>query len=212
MTFGRARRWTLILALTTQAGMGMAEPQSWRGYEVPAYAVERRDGMVEVRRTDPHLVAEVTLEGSRDAALRKGFRTLAGYIFGGNDGGAKVAMTAPVTQAPGRRIAMTAPVEQGGEGGIWTVRFAMPSGYTAETLPGPLDDAIRIVEAPGERIAALRFAGWGGFGRWREKEGELRRWLAAEGLRPSGPARHLYYDDPFTLPWRRRNEVVLRLE
>jgi DNA gyrase inhibitor GyrI len=208
MGFGRTGRWVVILAMAAQAGTGMAEPQGWRGYEVPHYAVERRDGAVEVRRTDPHLVAEVTLEGGRDATLRKGFRTLAGYIFGKNDAGAKVAMTAPVTHGPGSRIVTTPPAGRSHENDLWTVRFAMPSGYTAETLPRPLDDAIRIVEAPAERVAVLRFSGWGG---WRAKEAELRRWLAAEGLQPTGPVRHLHYDDPFTLPWRRRNEVVIPL-
>ncbi len=204
-------RWLVLLTLMTGAAMAAPEPRSWRGYEVPAYSVERRDGDVEIRQTTPHLVAEVTLKGSRDATLRRGFRTLAGFIFGGNETDAKVAMTAPVTQSAGVRIDMTAPVTQQGGGDLWTVRFAMPSGYTAATLPKPENEAIRIVEVPGERVAALRFSGWGSFGRWGQQEAELRRWLAAEGLEPAGPARHLYYDDPFTLPWKRRNEVVLPL-
>jgi DNA gyrase inhibitor GyrI len=208
---GTVMRWILMLSLAAGVAMAEPEPQSWRGYEVPAYSVERRDGPVEIRRTAPHLVAEVTLRGSRDATLRQGFRTLAGYIFGKNDGGGKVAMTAPVTQSPGAKIAMTAPVGQTGEGDLWTVRFAMPSKYTRQTLPQPTNPAIRIVEAPAERVAALRFSGWGSFGAWQRREAELRRWLAAEGLTASGSARHLYYDDPFTLPWRRRNEVVVPL-
>ena len=57
----------LAMAATTAAAV---EEREWRGYEVPAYSVEARDGAVEVRRTAPHLVAEVTLRGSRDATLR----------------------------------------------------------------------------------------------------------------------------------------------
>ncbi len=209
---GTVARWLLLLTLTASAAVAAPEPRSWRGYEVPAYEVERRDGEVEIRRTATHLVAEVTLRGSRDATLRQGFRTLAGFIFGKNEADAKVAMTAPVTQSQGTRIDMTAPVTQQGGGDLWTVRFAMPSGYTAETLPKPSNDAIRIVEAPGERVAALRFSGWGMLGRWDRKERELLSWLSSEGLAPAGPARHLYYDDPFTPPWKRRNEVVLPLD
>lgn len=203
------RLWAAVAVAILAAGAAMGEERSWKGYEVPAYEVETRAGDVEVRRTAPQLVAEVTLRGERSAALRRGFRRLAAYIFGKNDGGAKVAMTAPVTQAAGTTIPMTAPVGQQGEGDLWTVRFAMPSSYTRETLPKPADPAIRIVEAPAERLIVTRFSGFMTPAKVRRAEALLRRFAEANGLQTVGAPRHLYYDDPFTLPWRRRNEVAL---
>jgi hypothetical protein len=179
----------------------------YRGYEGPAYAVEVRDGAFEVRRYAPQIVAEVTVAGDRGRALSRGFRVLAGYIFGGNDGAAKVAMTAPVAQEPAR-IAMTSPVAQQAAGDGWVVRFTMPSDFTLATLPRPRDPAIRLVGLPGDRQAVLRFSGLAGAGAWAAREAELAAWVAARGLRPTGPVRHYWYDDPFTLPWRRRNEVA----
>ena len=98
------------------AGAGGAEGTqkvTHKGYELPPYTVERSEGAREIRVYGPHLLAEVRVAGGRQAAIQAGFRTLAGYIFGGNAGSSRIAMTAPVAQQgaqQGTRIAMTAPV------------------------------------------------------------------------------------------------------
>ena len=84
------------------------------GTEEPKYDVVARQGTgaseVEIRRYAPRLAAETTVAAASETAARsEGFRRLAGYIFGGNRGQAKIAMTAPVAQSP-EKIAMTAPV------------------------------------------------------------------------------------------------------
>lgn len=208
MTEAIITRRALVLSAAAAATGGPAMGETrYRGYEGPAYTVEAQDGAFELRRYAPQIVAEVTVRGDRRAALSRGFRVLAGYIFGGNDGGAKVAMTAPVAQEPAR-IAMTSPVAQEQAGDAWVVRFTMPSDFTLATLPRPRDPAIRLVELPGDRQAVLRFSGLAGAGAWSAREGDLAAWVAARGLTPAGAVRHYWYDDPFTLPWRRRNEVA----
>jgi hypothetical protein len=188
------RRTALLSAAATAAGGRAMGETRYRGYEGPAYAVEVQDGAFELRRYAPQIVAEVTVRGDRRTALSRGFRVLAGYIFGGNEGGAKVAMTAPVAQ------------EQAGD--AWVIRFTMPSDFTLATLPRPRDPAIRLVELPGDRQAVLRFSGLAGASTWTAREANLAAWVAARGLTPTGAMRHYWYDDPFTLPWRRRNEVA----
>ncbi|MBN8649776.1 MAG: heme-binding protein [Caulobacterales bacterium] len=78
----------------------------------PIYFVEHKLGAFEIRNYSPYLVAEVSVSGTRDAAINKGFRILASYIFGENHNKSKIAMTAPVSQTENTRqkIAMTAPV------------------------------------------------------------------------------------------------------
>ena len=81
--------------------------------EQPRYQVLQSDGAFELRQYEPMLVAHVEVEGDASGARNAGFRLLAGYIFGGNQGQRKIEMTAPVTQAAapaGEKIAMTAPV------------------------------------------------------------------------------------------------------
>ncbi len=167
--------------------------------ETPVYIVMERDGAIEIRAYPALLAAEVTRDGERDAAVRAGFRPLANYIFGKD------------RAAAGASIAMTAPVTQTRTGGQWAVRFLMPDGYTAETLPSPGGPDVRIVEVPAARVATIRFSG-----RWIDapiaaNEAALRAWLVARGHPAEGPATYAYYNDPFTPGFLRRNEVMIDL-
>ena len=73
--------------------------------EEPAFRATLQDGPFEVRDYPALVVAEVTVGGGQKEAASKGFRLLAGYIFGGNGGKQSIAMTAPVSQVspPARR-------------------------------------------------------------------------------------------------------------
>lgn len=184
------------------------------GTEEPRFTVldtVDRDGTkVEIRRYDDRIAAETTVAADEDAARNVGFRRLAGYIFGGNDGGRKIAMTAPVTQrSSGQKIAMTAPVAQQTGGGPSTIRFFMPSKWTMETLPTPNDERVQLVEVPGETVAVLRFSGDRSPAEVARRVGQLREALSGSGYQPAGEPMSWFYDPPFTLPFRRRNEVVL---
>ncbi|MGL6211788.1 MAG: SOUL family heme-binding protein [Paracoccaceae bacterium] len=182
---------------------------TYKGNETPSYSVDETDGAVEVRRYAPHIAAEVTVRGSRDAAVNAGFRLLAGYIFGGNEGAAKVAMTTPVTQS--EKVAMTTPVTQSGSGDQWTVQFMMPQAYTLETLPKPKDSRIRFLTTEPRRMVVLRFSGIPTTAALENRTADLRTWAAARGMALREPPQYFYYDAPFTLPWNRRNEVAFGL-
>ena len=149
------------------------------------------------------------MQGDRGPALSRGFRVLAGYIFGGNTAKASVAMTAPVGQS--QSIDMTAPVGQTEENGVWTVTFTMPSEWTLDTLPTPNSEAVRLREVAGYRQAALIFSGRGTDASIAQAEQSLRAILNANDLPTTGALSISFYDDPMTLPWNRRNEVALAL-
>jgi hypothetical protein len=189
------------------------------GTEQPDYAVvERLDGAneaMEIRRYPPRLAAEVTVKGDEKEARSAGFRALAAYIFGDNSKGTNIAMTAPVAQAPakgaeGEAIAMTAPVAQQPAGeGEWIVRFFMPGKYDRTTLPRPTDPKIAIVELPEETLAAVRFSGSRDPDAVEAATRALQRGLDGTGWSPSGIPTAYFYDPPWTLPFLRRNEVVV---
>ena len=94
------------------------------GTEEPPFTVERTVGGVEIRRYEPRIAAETTIDADEEKARNEGFRRLAGYIFGGNTTKTKIAMTAPVAA-------------QRGAGGEWVIRFFMPSEHSMDTLPTP---------------------------------------------------------------------------
>ena len=184
--------------------------------EEPAYEVERRYPEFEVRRYASYLVAETETAGERGGAGNAAFRRLLRYISGGNRGETEIAMTAPVAQtaAPeeGTRIAMTAPVAQAPAGeGRWLVQFAMPRQFTLDTLPAPLDPAVRLRALPARRVAVLRYSGTWSAARYEEQLAILRRAIAREGLAAAGEPVWARYDPPFQ-PWfLRRNEILIEL-
>lgn len=195
------RRTLLTLALA-------AAPTMARAIEEPDYTVERRlddSGAVELRRYAAYTVAEVTVPGDAEDAGNAAFRILAGYIFGGNQGARKLAMTAPVTQAP-QKLAMTAPVTQAAAGDGWVVQFVLPRGITPDNAPVPDDARVRIREVPARRVAVVRFSGLWRESNYAEQRTKLDAALKAAGLQPLGEPVLSRYDPPIT-PWfLRRNE------
>ncbi|WP_137147987.1 heme-binding protein [Mycolicibacterium sp. CR10] len=182
------------------------------GTEEPRYLGRQLTETVEIRQYGTRIAAETIVFGERDHALSTGFRRLAGYIFGGNHRHDSIAMTAPVGQQPssGDTIAMTAPVTQDGSADRgWTVRFFMPSKWSLDTLPTPDDDDVRLITVPAETVAVLRFSGDRGPGAVAFHTETLLDALCENDIQPTGEAVAWFYDPPWTLPFRRRNEVAV---
>jgi SOUL heme-binding protein len=203
----------LCMALMTTACSAEEKQGYYKGYELPPYTVRERSDNIELRDYQPQLVAEVTVEGDRDDAVGAGFRILASYIFGDNVAKKEVTMTAPVTQNPaGEKIAMTTPVAQWPEGEQWVVQFGMPKEYTLDTLPKATDERIRFRNTNVKTVAAIQFSGRWTDGRFAENKAALEQFITARALKPLAPPSFAYYDDPFTLPWNRRNEILIEVQ
>lgn len=191
----------IILALgVAMAGQSGAET-THKGYEMPPYSVDWQDGAREIRSYGPHLLAEVKVSGGRSGAIQKGFRLLAGYIFGGNATGEKIAMTVPVAQTP----------DDAPRGETWVVSFMMPARYTTETLPAPRSDAIQFTKAGPSRQLVERFSGIPGSDNLAQRADSLRAWAEAQGYQVVAGPHYYFYDAPMTLPWKRRNEVAFTI-
>jgi hypothetical protein len=208
-------RITVAFLLTFSGGQAMA-------IEEPDYAVVREGAGFELRRYGPQLLAETEVQGRFDKVGGDAFRILADYIFGNNQASEKIAMTAPVTQRPaagddeesGTRIEMTAPVTQrasGPEADSYVISFVMPSRFTLETVPRPNDPRVTLREVPGRLMAALRYSGGWGESRYRRHEAQLLQAVRAAGLTPIGEPIYARYNSPFSLPFLRRNEVLVEV-
>lgn len=203
------------LVLLTGASLAGFAAISWSilgsDVETPDYALISKTGNIEVRSYAPMIVAETTVEGDREEAIQRGFRIIADYIFGSNRSSDKVAMTAPVTQQSSHSIAMTAPVTQQAEGNLWKVRFVMPSKYTMETLPQPVNSQVVLIQVPEKRFAAIRFSGLAGKASLENHEAELRQFISENGLKSGNSPEYAFYNPPWTLPFMRRNEILIEL-
>jgi len=193
----RRSMYILFVIVALFAGIETWTTVSSKDTPQQPYEVVERRGALELRRYPEALSAAVSGPGGTWREVSNtGFRTLAGYIFGGNEREQRIAMTAPVH--------MEVSAERS------TMRFIMPQGHTMEGLPRPDDPAVRLERLPEEVVAVLRFGGFADDGRIARESQRLMEQVHAAGLEPDGPVRFLGYDPP----WRvaaRRNEVVVRL-
>ncbi|WP_201555834.1 SOUL family heme-binding protein [Psychrobacter sp. 72-O-c] len=195
--------------------------------EEPNYTILAQTEDFELRRYDPQIVAQTWVTGDQDAASRQGFKTLAAYIFGDNTAvngsSSKISMTAPVMMQPqgaddgpasnkdseSQKIAMTAPVSMQQTNGKWRVKFVMPSRYTMQTLPKPNNPDITITELPVKTYGVIKFSGLAGTKKVAEKTKTLRSWMQNQKLTVTGSPELARYNPPWTLPFMRRNEIMI---
>jgi hypothetical protein len=179
--------------------------------EQARYDVFATHGAIEIRDYAPMIVAEVSVPGDREKAISDGFRLIADYIFGNNISSQKVAMTAPVIQQPGEKIAMTAPVIQQGGEGLWAVRFVMPSAYTMQSLPKPNNSEVILKEIAGKRFAVVRFSGLARAKSLVAHTKELEAFIQENNLQTVSEPTYAFFNPPWTLPFLRRNEVMIEI-
>ncbi len=167
--------------------------------EEPDFDVLAEHEGYEVRRYDSYLVAEVDIVG--DDTDGRAFRILAGYIFGGNEGGEKMKMTAPVESR-----------DTSADGDVKTYAFVMERKYTMDTLPQPEDERIRLLERTGRVLAARRYSGSWSESRFSENSEALRDALIRDKITVAGDAEFARYNSPFKLWFLRRNEVLVPID
>jgi hypothetical protein len=161
-----------------------------------AYTVEREIGEVEIRQYEDAVFSSVMLNDSTYAGgASKGFRILAGYIFGGNDKGQSIAMTSPVVMEMGKEMKMS---------------FMVPAGMNMDSLPKPNDGRVYQEKVPGSKMAVIRFGGWSSDEKIEEKKQELIRVLQENNIPFDGPFLYMGYNPPYQLVGR-RNEVAVRV-
>ena len=166
------------------------------GYESAQYRVIESDGNIEIREY-PDLMLAAT-DSRMDSQGRDGsFMRLFRYISGANDSNQKVAMTTPVFMSP--------------EGEEEFMSFVMPRKVAAKGAPLPTATEVELDTREGGRYAVHRFSGNRSEAKVRAAEKKLVQWLKTEGIEPTGETEYAGYDPPFTPPFLRRNEVLLRI-
>jgi hypothetical protein len=168
--------------------------------EQPRYEVERSADGIEFRRYEKYLVAECDLREVNDInmASSAGFRYLFNYISGENEPGQKVSMTSPVQQFPS---------ENG-----WRVTFVVPRSFYAKGAPAPTNPRVSIREIPAGTVAALQYRGFWSSSSYEAHKKQLLAKLAAQGVSTDGEVFSALYNPPYTPPFLRRNEVLVRVK
>jgi len=183
------------------------------GIEKPKYTLLEKEGKFEIRQYQSYLIAETMVEADFNDAGNVAFRRLFGYISGKNKTKESISMTVPVNQsASSEKISMTAPVNQQQSGDKYSVSFVMPSKYSMETLPEPLDPAVTLKEIPAHKVAAIRYSGTWSQKRYETKRASLEEFIRRKQLVPEAEPVFARYNPPFELWFLRRNEVIIPLK
>jgi len=179
-----------------------------KGLEAPKYSVVRviegelKLGVpekIQIRKYEAFTVATTPSMGGT------GFNTLASYLFGGNEEKKAMAMTMPVF------VTGKAEADNGSTG---TMQFVIPSSMS-DAPPTPLsNEAVNIERVPERLVAIKAFPGLVTDDEVsRQKKALLSALVGTDMDVLNGDAVSvLQYNSPFTIPWRRRNEIAVVVE
>jgi SOUL heme-binding protein len=190
-----------------------------RDLETPIYTVIAKRKLIEIRRYEPFSVCSVSMSQARpekssdtDAKVSNpqipgasSFGALAGYLFGKNQ--EKQAMK------------MTTPVFSSGSDESRLMSFVLPSEFwqvkNFEKAPQPLEGSGVTLELnEGSNRAVIMFGGFAS-----KKDVTLRTQQLLNAIKsdkdwkadPSDSVSLAQYNDPFTPPWKRLNEVSIKV-
>ena len=165
---------------------------SRKGYESAPYEVVLRDGKYELRDYPNLTVVETPVREDSGASFQRLFR----YISGRN--------------AESKKIAMTTPVFMAGKASTRSMSFVMPADM--ETAPPASDPSVKTATIPDGRFAVFGFSGSRSEQAEKSSLNQLLAWLKNRGVPANGDPIYGYFDPPWTPPFLRRNEVMLRVD
>jgi hypothetical protein len=175
--------------------------------------------VIEIRRYEPFAVCSVSMNKpvpekatNTDVKLlnpqipgASSFGALAGYLFGKNQ--------------EKRAMKMTTPVFSSGTGESQLMSFVLPSEYWQESnfnmAPLPLEGSgVMLERNEGSDRAVIMFGGFASKRQVKIKTQQLLNALKVEKdwkVDPKDTASLAQYNDPFTPPWKRLNEVSIKV-
>jgi effector-binding domain-containing protein len=184
--------------------------------EEPEFTVLFQEENLEIREYEPRIIAHVKANGDFDDASSKGFKMLADFIFGNNtinNTSQKISMTAPVSASiSSKTISMTAPVIAENNNNEWSIAFVMPKEFTIATLPVPNNQNIKITALPKEKFAVVVFSGLVRESSYNKKANLLIEFIKKKRLTPLSSIQIARYNPPWTLPFFRRNELMVKID
>ena len=187
----------ISLAIVVVAGIGLLIVSfTSKNIETPKYKVIKTYDEVEVRLYPKMVVAKTDLaDKSFDNQGSNGFRTIAGYIFGGNEKNEKIAMTAPVVMNMGDSASMY---------------FVMPKSYDKSELPTPNSKNVQIVEVAEKTLAVISYGGFSSDEKIEKHRKQLEQILQKNKLQTKGAYLYMGYNAPWDII-NRKNEVAIEV-
>ena len=165
--------------------------------ETPKYTVLKSYDDFELRQYGSMILAQTVMQSvSYENTSSQGFRTVASYIFGGNDENKKIAMTAPVIMEMGDDTKMS---------------FVMPKEHSMESLPEPSSEEVKILKVSPKKYAVITFPGYANNKKIDKYAKKLLKSIKSEGLETVGNVKFMGYNAPWQVIGR-KNEIAVEVK
>ena len=165
--------------------------------EMPKYTVLKSyEKNIELRQYPNMIVAKTSVKDkSFENSGSDGFRSIAGYIFGGNEKAQKISMTSPVVMELNDSA---------------TMYFVMPSQYKKDELPNPSNKKVTIQEEVSKVLLVVRYGGYSSDERIDSHIAILKNIIQKHNLKATGGFMYMGYNAPWDII-NRRNEVAVEI-
>lgn len=184
-----------------------------RDAEEAEFSIIKEQGEFQLREYSAFVVAETLVNSNFDKAGREALNRLFAYISGDNIKSQEISMTAPVManrdEGDSQKIAMTAPVITQKQSSSWRYYFVLPKEISLSSAPKPINSDVIIKEIPSKLVAVIQYTGLWNEDTFNEKAKQLDLWIAENNLESVSLHSFAGYDPPWTLPFLRRNEVLI---
>lgn len=166
--------------------------------DVAPYETIEKDGVFEVRNYERLIFVSTSMPEGMDSGSVP-FRKLFNYISGNNEKSEEIAMTAPVFLDQAAQTTET-------------MSFVLPADFDLATTPQPKDSAVKLTERRDYRVAVISFSGFLDQDNVSTQRAKLQQWTEGRGFKIIGEPKAAGYNPPFTLPFLRRNEILIPIE
>jgi hypothetical protein len=169
--------------------LGLIITSNCMAYEEAKYEVMKKNEIYEIRKYSDRLAIETEISNQGSS-----FRKLFKYISGDNENNEEIKMTTPVTQIKKK--------------GNMTMQFYLPSRFDKDNTPNPSNSDVKILNIKGGYYAVILYSGRASDKNFIKHKNILENELKKDDVSILSPPIKATYNNPFTLPLLRRNEVM----
>tara|TARA_Y100001970_G_scaffold277250_1_gene381146 strand:- start:693 stop:1265 length:573 start_codon:yes stop_codon:yes gene_type:complete len=167
-------------------------------YKEPSFTLLDSKGNIEIRQYKEYIVAKTSIIKNNTNSDNNMFRVLASYIFGGNTKNESIPMTAPVTTFE--------------DDNSYNMLFYMLESNEINDLPSPSGQNITFDKFNLGKCAVIKFSWYVNDKKISKYQKRLENFINDNDYKIESPFMVNRYDSPWTLPFMRRNEVLVKIQ
>ena len=167
-------------------------------YKEPSFSLIDKENNIELRQYDEYVIARTSIPVNQSEEDNNMFRVLASYIFGRNEKNQSIPMTAPVTTYKNNDT--------------YDMIFYMLDVNNIQELPNPSGQNISLENFNLGKCAVISFSWFASKNKINKYTEKLKKYINDNGYTVDSPFMVNRYDPPWTLPFLRRNEILVKIK